>query len=607
MAAIFSESYSAYALIVVATLLSFCNALGTPFVFPDDLMSILSSGKVYEAGLQAVLAGITPDRPLEAITLWLNYQMSGLAPFGYRITNVFLHAATGCAVYSLFLRLSSAFATRQAKLLALGCALLYTLHPVHNQAVNLILQRGVILSGLFFTLSFLYFLKGLESRRRQDLLLCFLCYLLALLSKATAVAFPAVAILYTLFFVPEKGARAVAWPTIAVCILLSGIVVVAYLVLGLNPQHGLSMPDYLLAQTRVLFLYVRLFFVPIRLRYLYDISGDPRLSLNLTWLAVIGHLVALGASGYALLRHRSLLAFCVLAAYLAFAPESSIFPIDHLAWEYRTYIPFIFFCLGALVIGQNIMQRGGRVLPVIFLLAPVLMALNLARTSEIDTLRKWVFNTFRYAKSFHPFNYRILSELALLGEYLDGAALSADLAPRFPQMPEYSLYHEAMLYMQLSAPRDERKLSHLLEALQATQGPALASPVRTSLDLLVLSELQNRWTGTALDERAERLLFPQLSRYGAGAFTSRQLYDLYFGVVTRLRDRLGKAGVRLSLAQQLQYLRSRCALEIFFDQPQPGLKVELLELSKKHPAFTDAAQLVEWHQGVIRAMRPSEQ
>ena len=133
-------------------------------------------------------------RPLTSWTLALNYRVNvglgfpGEHPVGYHLINLLLHFGVGWLMY-LFSR-----ALRLSYWPALAVALLFTIHPIHSEAVAAIVGRAELLSAMF-GLSFL-----LLHRRRVPSPVCALLFLLALWSKESGVAFLPLALWMDLCF-----------------------------------------------------------------------------------------------------------------------------------------------------------------------------------------------------------------------------------------------------------------------------------------------------------------------------------------------------------------------------------------------------------------------
>ena len=92
--------------------------------------------------------------------------------------------ALGCMF--LFLVFSRYF-FRTNQDLAFLSALLFTMHPIHSEAIANVKSRDEIFSLIFISLTFLYTFKYLETKKAKELLLACVMFLLALLSKEYAI------------------------------------------------------------------------------------------------------------------------------------------------------------------------------------------------------------------------------------------------------------------------------------------------------------------------------------------------------------------------------------------------------------------------------------
>jgi tetratricopeptide (TPR) repeat protein len=97
--------------------------------------------------------------PLAGLSLATDRMLWGPSPRGWRITSLVIHGASCVLLLLILLRLnlSGAFAL-------LG-ALLFGLHPIHTQTINLIISRGHVLSGAFTLAAVLFFLTALGAER----------------------------------------------------------------------------------------------------------------------------------------------------------------------------------------------------------------------------------------------------------------------------------------------------------------------------------------------------------------------------------------------------------------------------------------------------------
>jgi tetratricopeptide (TPR) repeat protein len=97
--------------------------------------------------------------PLSGLSLATDRLLWGASPRGWRITTLSLHGASAILLFLILVRigLSGTF--------ALLAALLFALHPIHTQTINVISSRGHILSGTFTLAAVLFFARALGAER----------------------------------------------------------------------------------------------------------------------------------------------------------------------------------------------------------------------------------------------------------------------------------------------------------------------------------------------------------------------------------------------------------------------------------------------------------
>lgn len=151
-------------------------------------------------------------RPLQALSFMSDYRLFRLDPFGFHLTNVLLHLFTGFVFFYLLLALTQRF------FVAFCTILVFLIHPVHAEAVAYISGRADILMTFFTALSGWFYVKaalgpgrtksspkGILTAHRGSVFLSIACFVLALLSKETAVFFPFVLWLIEAVFLKRNG------------------------------------------------------------------------------------------------------------------------------------------------------------------------------------------------------------------------------------------------------------------------------------------------------------------------------------------------------------------------------------------------------------------
>ncbi len=128
--------------------------------------------------------------PLTMMSYMLEYEIGGYNPSVYHLTNFLFHAANTMLVYLFVGQLSKGnyFA-------AFVVAAIFGMHPMHVESVAWISARKDVISGFFFLLSLMAYLKYLHDARQFGLILSFLFFVLALFSKVIVFTLPVILLL----------------------------------------------------------------------------------------------------------------------------------------------------------------------------------------------------------------------------------------------------------------------------------------------------------------------------------------------------------------------------------------------------------------------------
>lgn len=196
--------------LVVITFVAFLPALENHWVEWDDQV-ILTKNENYRglgwAQLRWMFGNILMGHyiPVTWLTFGLDYVLWGMKPLGYHLTSLLLHAANAVLVYVLALRLlgkATALPLAALRIAAATASLFFALHPLRAESVAWATERRDVLSGLFFFLTILLYLRASDSKgtsRRRLLAGSIACFGLGLLSKSIVMTLPLVLILLDLY------------------------------------------------------------------------------------------------------------------------------------------------------------------------------------------------------------------------------------------------------------------------------------------------------------------------------------------------------------------------------------------------------------------------
>ncbi len=186
-------------LIVILSVIAFSNSFNVPFLWDDEGLVTFNYylRNPFDIEQYLTTSGMR-QRPITVLSLVLNFQISQLSSTGYHITQVLLHTFV-----SLLLSLI-AYELYPSLLFSFLSGAFFALHPLHTEAVNLLLGRSDILSLLFVLLSFyfyIFYLRKNDGFKKSYYAFSLFFFLMGLFSKETAFFFP---VAFFVFYLEEK-------------------------------------------------------------------------------------------------------------------------------------------------------------------------------------------------------------------------------------------------------------------------------------------------------------------------------------------------------------------------------------------------------------------
>jgi hypothetical protein len=148
--------------------------------------------------------------PVTWLTLGADYLVWGMDPTGYHLTSLLFHAATALAFFAVAHRLlARGLPGTPRDHIALGAAaaaLFFAVHPLRVESVAWVTARRDVVSGLFFMLALLAWLRSIEGARRRCWYLGSLgLFAGALLSKALTLGLPVVLLVLDVYPLRRLG------------------------------------------------------------------------------------------------------------------------------------------------------------------------------------------------------------------------------------------------------------------------------------------------------------------------------------------------------------------------------------------------------------------
>jgi 4-amino-4-deoxy-L-arabinose transferase-like glycosyltransferase len=134
-------------------------------------------------------------RPMPALSFMLDARVWGGNAFGYRATNLLLHASCAWMVGLMAWRIAG-----RELVCGAAAAMIFALHPVHAEAVAWITGRVDVLATLFYLLGFILFLRWREQGGWRGGVWVTVVYAAAAFSKEFALSLPLMFLLADLFW-----------------------------------------------------------------------------------------------------------------------------------------------------------------------------------------------------------------------------------------------------------------------------------------------------------------------------------------------------------------------------------------------------------------------
>jgi protein O-mannosyl-transferase len=339
---------------------------GSPMVY-DSSAWIEQKAYVFASRDLLQVISIVPVRPLFMSSLYLNYVLTGMDPYFFRLLNAVLLAGTGVVLALLLITileiptLQTPLSASGKRVLAVFLATLYVVHPLQSFVVLYIWQREAILACLFYFSALATYL-GVRSGRFSNTLkgygLTATLFLGGLISKENLLTLPLVMGLAEVILFQQTGKQILKRALLIGALLmppLMAYLAITYMLHGAESQHahgvlnrlaghyaysGLSPLDVVLTECRVLFSYLHIIIAPdfdgLQFSRVETISRslfDPPITL----FACAGVMTLMGTAA-ALYRKRPLVSFGCLFLVISLMPESLLIP-QYLYFGYRAVLP----------------------------------------------------------------------------------------------------------------------------------------------------------------------------------------------------------------------------------------------------------------------------
>lgn len=366
-----NKRYSLY--IFISFIISFAlyyASFNGPFML-DDFFHIVNNKYLQNnnISLSALVesANTFQSRPLSMYTIYFNYLLDGLNPYGYKLANFLLHFVNFLLIYKLTTLLTSLANLKNAQLISFIVAFIWLIHPFNLSSVSYVIQRMTLLAVLFSLIAMIMYIKARKTEHRNKLqyaisiISVLIPTVLAISSKQSGILiFVYISLIEISFFLSKnsvnhkyKSYRSILITLFTITLLACVLISFTELVNGYS-QRSFTLSERLLTQTRVIFIYISNIIFPLldnmgiyndHIIISENLLNPVSTLISILTLSIIFLILILKGQYY---KH---LSFGVLLFFGSHIIESTVLPLE-LYYEHRNYLAsfgIIFFIVTALI------------------------------------------------------------------------------------------------------------------------------------------------------------------------------------------------------------------------------------------------------------------
>jgi tetratricopeptide (TPR) repeat protein len=192
----FIKKYWKYILLVAAVGIFFSPTLDNGWLDWDDPYYVLNNEMVIEFNASNAMKFFLPENgvmdiytPLTLIAYGVQYSLFEASPYGYHFVSLLLHIIVTILIFRVTQKLT------KRETFSLVVALIFGLHPIHVESVGWISDQKDLWCSIFLLSAMLQYIRYLEAEvrntfRNKNFWFTFLLFVLAILSKPTALPLP---------------------------------------------------------------------------------------------------------------------------------------------------------------------------------------------------------------------------------------------------------------------------------------------------------------------------------------------------------------------------------------------------------------------------------
>ncbi|MEQ8168780.1 MAG: hypothetical protein ABRQ38_07760 [Candidatus Eremiobacterota bacterium] len=164
-------------------------------------------------------------RPVIMLSLYADYKLWGLNPYGYHITNILVHSCNAFFVFLIAVRLTDRpeLTCFHKMAIPLFSGFIFLALPSHTEAVSWISGRTDLFATFFCLFSFICYLMYRANHKTYNIIISFLLFFIALCSKESVVIYPLIICSCELYYYLTGWKKSFLLP------FLYGIIFILYL------------------------------------------------------------------------------------------------------------------------------------------------------------------------------------------------------------------------------------------------------------------------------------------------------------------------------------------------------------------------------------------
>jgi len=348
--------------LLIAVVVAYGGTVQFQFIHDDhfvieqnaSLRQNISSVAMYYTGnlWQSSGAASLYYRPVFATNWFILYRIFGVAPWGWHLENVILHAINVLLLFALARKIldhgPAAWLT----------ALLFALHPVHVEAVSWVSANCDMLMTGFGLAALICHLKSKDepSTALRWKIASYVFFLLSMGSKEPGITVLGMVGIYEWFTTkPPADNAAIPYklrkiiPTMAPWILLAiGYLYMRHIAVGMYRSEGGFNHSIVMTWPWLVWFYIKKLFWPLESSMFYDSEFVNSFSFSLFWVPVMGILCCAALCWYFFRSSRdSRIPMLLTWMWLPILPQWNlrIFPEHDFAHDRYLYLPSVAFCL----------------------------------------------------------------------------------------------------------------------------------------------------------------------------------------------------------------------------------------------------------------------